>query len=1015
MLIMLVSGFVFYGQTTITGIVTDTKGLTIPGATVLAKGSSTATVTDVDGNYTINVPDGINVLVFSMMGMETQEIEIGSNTVINCVLSIMVSDLDEVVVIGYGTQKKSLVTGAISKIESDDIAKGGILQVNQALQGQSAGVVVANNSGQPGDGVSVRIRGTGTNGNAEPLYIVDGLPLSSGGLDFLSPSDIESIEVLKDAAASAIYGARGANGVVLISTKKGSKNKKFQVSYNGYFGVQNPWRKLNLLDADEYIMITNEAAVNAGQNPVFDQAMIDTLNWNTDWQDQMFNYNAPKVSHVFSFSGGSDKSSYSSSFSYFGQAGIVAKDKSDFERMTYRLNTTRDFGFLQVGSNINLAKLKVKGIAPNDHYAATSLTQALNTPPIVPVTYDDGTYATPEDFGVAMQEITNPIAMLDYLNNETNTNKLVGSVYGLFDFGKLFNVLDGLTYRVTYGGELAYVTNRGYTPEYNLDATHQNPVNKVWKNIDLYGRWNFENVISYSKELANQNITVMAGNTLYKDWFENIGGSKTDLIFDDFDHAYLDNAQDPESALVYGTYFEHTIMSYFGRVSYGLMDKYLLTATLRADGSSRFGKQNQFGYFPSVSAGWVISKESFFDGIKPIYFLKLRASWGQNGNEEIGNFNYTSLMTNTSIYYFGNTQTQYNGVQPLAIANPNLKWETSEQTDIGLDLRLFDGRVSLTSDYYIKTTKDWLITPPAMLIIGNNPPVVNGGDVRNSGVELELSLNQNMGGINMNVMFTGAFNKNEVLSIPNTEQRLVGGTGGHGQSDILFAEPGLPLGVFYALETDGVFQNWDEINAYINEDDNLIQPNAQPGDIKFVDYNNDGTINDEDRQYLGNPYPDFIGGLNLNLTWKGIDFTMFWYTAIGQQVWDATRRYDLNYANYSGDVLNRWTGDGTSDYYPRVTLSDLNNNFSTPSDFFIKDADYLRLKNLTVGYTFPQNLTSNIKVSKLRVYVSGENLLTFTKYDGLEPEIGGSPFANGIDHGIYPQARTILGGVSINF
>jgi len=1011
---LLFFGFILSAQNNITGQVTDKSGNSLPGVAVVVKGTNIASMTDLNGKYSISVPDDAKTLVFTMIGMKTQEVEITSNE-INIVMQDADIELTEVVVVGYGTVKKSLVTGAISKVSNEEISKGGNLRVNQALQGKTAGVVVSNNSGQPGDNVSVRIRGTGTNGYAEPLYIVDGLPLNSSGLDFLSPSDIESIEVLKDAAAAAIYGARGANGVVLITTKKGKKKEKFHITYDAYYGVQNPWRKLDVLDKDEYIMIINEAAVNAGLSPVFDQATIDTLVYNTDWQDQMFYYNAPKISHVLSFTGGTDVSTYSSSFSYFGQDGIVAKDKSNFERYTYRLNTTRDFGFFQLGSNLNLARLVVRGIAPNDQYSATSLIQAVNAPPIVPVKFDNGAYATPEDFGIAMQEITNPIAMLSYQNSQTSTYKFIGNVYGLFDFGKLTDFLKGLKYRVTYGGEVTYVTYRAYTPVYNLDATHQNPVDKVSNTVDLWARWNFENVVSYDKTIGNHDFTLMAGNTMYKDWHENIGGSKSDVIFDDFGHAYLDNAQDPESALIYGGYAEHTMLSYFGRINYGFRDKYLLTATLRADGSSRFGTENKFGYFPSVSAAWVISAENFMKNIKPISFLKLRASWGQNGNEEIGNFQYTSLISNQSIYYFGIDQIQYNGTQPLAIANPSLRWETSEQTDIGLDLRLFSGMLSFSTDYYIKKTKDWLLTPPAMLLIGNNPPLVNGGDVMNTGVEVEFGYNYTVGDFNFKLNLTGSYNKNEVLSIPNTEQRLVGGQGGHTHNDILYAAPGTPLGVFYAIQTDGIFQNWDEVNAYTNADGNLIQPNAQPGDFKFVDYNNDGIIDDNDRQFLGNPYPDFIGGLNLNIDWKGFDFSMFWYAALGQQVWDATMRYDLNYVNYRASILNRWTGEGTTNVYPRITYSDLNNNFSTPSDFFIKDADYVRLKYISLGYSFPKKIIKNAKLSNLRIYIAAENLFTFTKYDGFEPEIGGSTFSNGIDHGVYPQARTILGGISIGF
>ncbi len=1014
-LLVLLNFFNGISAQTITGVVTDENDTSlIPGVSVIIKGTNIGVITDLNGAFSIDISGHNPVLVFSYIGYEKQEIRIENQRNINVRLKPSSTDLDEVIVVGYGVQKKSLVTGAIAKIDGKDLSKGADLRITQAMQGKTAGVVIMNNSGQPGDFVSVRVRGVGTNGDNEPLYIIDGLPNNGYGIDYLSPEDIESIEVLKDAAASAIYGARAANGVVLITTKRGTQNQKTVVSYSGYFGWQTPWRKIGVLDKNDYTMLINEAALNAGQAPVFDQGMIDTLA-NTDWQDEMFYYNAPKMSHSISLTGGSKKFTYSSSISYFGQDGIVAKGNSNFQRVNYRLNTTGKFGLMEVGTNLNYAFIENKGISANNQYASTSLIQALNAPPIVPVYMPDGSFGTPEKYGLGMQEITNPIAMLSYLNSNSRTNKVIAGIYADFDFGELFQGLKGLKYRSQFGNEFVLVSNRSYTPIYNLDATHKTLVNTVYTGMNKYGRYNWENTLTYTKSIGVHNFSILLGHAAFKEWSENVGGSKSDLPFDEFDKAYIDNATDPQSAVIGGGYSEHTILSYFGRINYDLLDRYMLTAIFRADGSSRFGSDNKFGYFPSVSVGWIFSKENFFNSLTSVInFAKLRLSWGQNGNESIGDFRYTSVMSNQSIYYFGINKTQYNGTQPSSISNPKLKWETSEQTNVGLDLQFLNNMLYLTADYYVKKTNDWLVQAPAPLMLGNVPPVINGGDVQNTGVELELGFKQRINSFNINISVTGAYNKNKVIDIKNEEKKLYGGVGGHGQNGIIVAEVGMPLGYFSGYETDGIFQTVDEITAYA-VDGNLIQPNAVPGDLKFVDKNGDGKLNDADRVMIGNPIPDFTGGLNVNLEWNGFDFNMFWYTALGHQIWNATHRFDLNYTNYTYKYLNRWTGEGTSNDIPRVTLNDLNNNLKTASDFFVEDADFVRLKNLSIGYTLPKYITKFAKISKFRIFIVVENLLTFTKYSGFDPEIGGGIFGNGIDHGIYPQAKSFLFGINLTF
>lgn len=999
----------------IKGVVTSADdGQMLPGVSVVVKGTTMGTMTDQNGYYSLNNVPANSTLVFSFVGMKTKEVLVTESNTVNVNLASDVSVIDEVVVIGYGTQKKSLITGAITKVDGEDLRKAADMRVTQSLQGKTAGVVISSISGQPGENISMRIRGAGTNGDAEPLYIIDGLPMSGAGTDFLSSNDIESVEILKDAASCAIYGARGANGVVLITTKTGKTNSKMTVTYDGYYGVQNPWKKISVLNSHEYAMLINEASINAGLSPRFSQSDIEGFTADTDWQDEMFNYNAPKQNHSLSFTGGSDKMEYSSSINYFNQDGIVAKGKSNFKKISYRLNAGGTFGMLKFGGNVNIANIINRGIAANDHFGL-SLDQALNMPPIIPVKFSDGSWATPESYGIGLQEITNPVALLSYNNSKTRTFKFIGGVYGEVDFGKAAAFLKGLTFRTSFGGEYALVNYNSYSPEYYLDAMHFNTTDDVSKSLTIYSRWNFENVLSYVKSINDNNFSVILGTTAFKDMTEGMYGSKSVLIFDDFGHAYLDNATDPESAVVTGGYSEHTVASLFGRANYDFKNRYMLSATLRRDGSSRFGSENKYGYFPSASIGWVISREDFMANLSDIIDnLKLRASWGQNGNENIGDFGYTSVMGYSNIYYFGSNKTQVNGAQPVKIANPSLKWETSEQTNFGFDLSTLKSSLTVTFDYYIKTTKDWLVTAPVPMLVGNSAPTINGGSVRNSGIEIAVSYKKQVGDLFVNASVNGAFNKNEVLDIKNSEKRLQDGSGGFGQSGILFAEIGTPMGVFYGVKTDGIFQSQADIDAY-TKDGEKIQPSAVPGDIKFVDANGDGTISDEDRQQIGNPFPKFTGGLNLNLDWKGFDLNMFVYAALGQDIYDATRRYDMVLSNYRADWLNRWTGPGTSNYYPRVTMTDNNSNMQTVSDFYVHDGSFVRLRNIALGYTLPENVLKAMKINKIRVYVAAENLLTFTKYLGFDPEIGGSVFSNGIDHGIYPQPRTFMTGINVTF
>jgi TonB-dependent starch-binding outer membrane protein SusC len=1024
LLMCLILSVNLFAQQTVKGRVEDTSGNPMVGVTVVIKGTTAGTLTDNEGAFSLQNVAQNKVLVFSFIGMKSQEVVYSGQPSLLVKMEDETQSIDELVVVGYGSQKKSLVTGAITKVDGEDLQKTSSLRINQALQGKTAGVVISNSSGQPGDFVSVRIRGVGSNGNNEPLYIVDGLPTNGYGIDYLNSSDIESVEVLKDAASAAIYGSRGGNGVVLITTKKGKKSEKFSVSYDGYYGIQNPWHTIDVLGAEDYMNAINESFTNSGTKPEklpFTDARRDTINWDTNWQEEMLNRNAAKQSHVISLTGGSATSTYASSLSYYKQEGIVAKGNSKYERFAYRLNTTRQFGIMTVGSNINLANIDSKSVGANDTYDGSALVQALNMPPVCPVKFDDGSWATPSSFGFGMQEISNPIALLSYRNQQTVTRKAIANVYADFDFGELFEVLAGLKFRTSYNYEYSNVHYRSFTPLYNLDATHKSTVSSVSVNDDHYYRWNIDNTLTYTKSIGDHNFTLLAGHSAFRDNHESLDGTKSNVIFEDFEHAYLDNATDPTSAITNGTYEDHTLLSYFGRIDYDFANRYMLTATLRRDGSSRFGSANKFGYFPSVSAGWVISRENFFPQTDAVNFMKVRASWGQNGNEEIGNFGYISTMSSNLVYYFGLNQDQYNGILPSKIANPSLKWETSEQSNIAFDFGFFQNKLTATLDLYTKTTKDWLLVAPVPMLVGNFAPTINGGKLNNKGIELEIGYKVKAGDFSIDMKLTGAFNQSEVLDIPNTEKVLSGGTGGFGQANIIRFEVGQPAAFFWGYKTAGIFQNKDQIDNHVTIDSagvsHKLQSMAKPGDVIFVDSNKDGYLTDADRVNLGNANPDFTGGLNLSVDWKGIDLNMFWYAALGQETWMALRRYDQPYSNYTQEVYDgRWNGEGTSNKYPRLAKTDGNQNWKTASDLSVYNSSYGRLRNLTLGYTFPKTLTRKVKIENLRVYVMGENLITLTKYPGYDPEIGNTDvFGSGIDHGVYPQSKTITFGMNITF
>ena len=1010
----------FAQNITIKGTVQDaeTKEALI-GATIFVKGTSTGTTSDFDGSFAVNVSNTNDTLEISYTGYDSQLFPLNGQTTINALMGQSTNILDQVVVIGYGSQKKREVTGATAQVTAEEITSTPTLRVEQALQGRTAGVQVTNQSGQPGEEPTVRIRGVGTTGNAKPLYIVDGLPV--GGIDYLNPGDIETIDVLKDAASAAIYGARAANGVILITTKSG-KEGKLNMSYSTYFGIQNVSKRLDMLNASQYKMLMNEGASNAGLSEPFDLEEPSSID--TDWQDVLFEKNAPLVSHQLAFTGGNKKSTFASTLSYFSQEGIIGGPKSTFDRYTARINSTHKVNsFITFGNNLAYTHLNRRGIGSNQSFNG-ALSSALNLDPLTPVyetdpdVLNEAPYSTEpvvtdtegNIFGISNNvgaEVVNPLALIQTNTLETRKDELVGNVYGVFE------PIKNLKFKTSLGVDLAYVIDDSYRPLFYLNGAQLN-VDKtsVNKRIDRYFTWQWENTVSYEKSFGEHKVTGLLGTTATEFNFENLFGFNTDVPLTDPDNVYLDQATDT-LWMSSGAASHSSLFSIFGRLNYNFNDKYSVSAVIRRDGSSKFGANNRFGIFPSVGAAWIISEEGFMPDWSFLDLLKLRASWGINGNQEIGDYQFVSIINQGRGYTFGGGRDV--GASPLYIENQDIRWEEAEQINVGIDAGFFDNRLQLALDFYNKTTSGLLERIPIPGHVGNDGPIANVGSVENKGVELALSWrSKTKRGLRYSVGINGAYNKNEMTFIGNAEKVIIGASWAIAGA-VTRSEEGLPISYFWGYKTDGIFQNQTEVFQYINSSGDLLQAQAKPGDVRFVDVNGDGIINDMDRTQIGNPYPDFTFGINGSLDFKRFDFSIFLNGTYGNEIFNGMQRQDLRYTNRPTSILDRWTGAGTSDDIPRYTWIDANNNYRV-SDLYIEDGSHIRVKNIQLGYSIPTNFLSKIKATEWRVYVSAENLFTFTRYSGFDPEIGAlSSFDIGIDRAIYPQARTYRFGLTLTF
>lgn len=1009
---LLLSGSVWAQTVKVSGTIANQRTASgLSGATITVKGTTRSTTADDAGRFTIDAAPG-EVLVITSVGYTPREVKVDGAGTVAVQLQEAENRMEEVVVIGYGTQKRRLVTGSNLSVRGEDIQRQSTTSALQALQGQAPGVQITAASGQPGSGTNVVIRGKGTIGNASPLYIVDGV--YTNDISYLNPADIQSIDVLKDAASAAIYGSQAANGVILVTTRTGRANQKAQVTLDAFYGVQNPPRKAQLLNAREYATIQNEAAVNSGKAPYFTNEQIANLPVNTNWLDQMFVKNAPTQNYVLGVQGGGGGSTYSTSLSYTGQQGIVGgKSLSNFERYTFRINSEHNLyqNIIKLGQHLTFNYQENNGIGVGNQYN-NALRAAFNTSPFVPM-YDSLGNFYDNSNSTWYNGEANPYAAMYYGNqNRNNNQRLFGDIYVQVE------PIKGLRFRSSMGVNYYASENRSFTPIYRLSIYSFNNNTVATQGMGRNRNIQFDNLLSYTFKVGGQhNFETMVGNTAIRTTGSGIFGSNRNLVFSDLEHAWLSNATNTEGTLmsITGSPYEEALASYFGRVQYNYNEKYLFNATFRADGSSRFAPGSRWGYFPSVSLGWVATRERFLENVEWLNFLKLRASWGQVGNQNITNNQYLAPVSfNNATYTFGNAEgTLIPGAYPSRLGNPDLKWETSEQTNLGFDATL-NRNINVTFDYYVKNTKDWLLVAPVLATAGADAPYINGGNVRNEGVELAINYRNRVGEFNYSVGVNGAYNKNRIGNIPTLDQII------HGNNNALFdnslefyrAQNGFPVGYFWGLKTDGVFQTEEEVRAF-SKGGQLVQPNAQPGDVRFVDLNGDGIINDADRTMIGDPNPDFTFGLSLNADYKGFDFSLLAAGVAGNEIVQSWRNHANARANYSAAILDRWVGPGSSNRMPRVTED--NRNWTQFSDLFIHKGDFLRINNITVGYDFAKVLQKPF-LSKVRLYASVLNLYTFTNYNGMDPEIGyGESFSSGVDLGYYPRPRTLMVGANIRF
>ena len=1052
-------------QGVVRGTVTDEAGEPVIGATVKVQGSNEGAITDFEGNYSVKAASNAT-LSFSYVGYVPQEVNVGGRSTINVTMAEDNTTLNDVVVIGYGTMKKKLVTGATVQVKGEDIAKLNTTNALEAMQSSTPGVQITQSSTQPGKGYKVYIRGIGTTGSASPLYVIDGV--AGGSLDGINPNDIESIDVLKDAASAAIYGARAANGVILVTTKQG-KAGKIELSYNGAIGWSNAYKRPQVLNAQQYMTIIDEYTFNtSGQKMDWQgfvpQDILTRINsgWTgTDWWGAFENKNALQNNHSVTLTGGTDRSKFAMSYTYTGNEGIMGADMASYyKRHTVRINSdhvllrVKDFDAITIGENVSIGYTKSHDLAEDGMYWSY-IHSLLQTCPFVPqYAYNGDNYAY-QDFngnvtygqGWNSSLFSNPWENLEKggFNSQAESRNINTSATVF----AVIQPIKGLRFRSQFNYNWGSGAYRNYNePRSSGYGNATSPIYSVSQSAWLNTNWSIENTLTYDLPIFNgHKISAMVGQSYQSTaWSTNISGSNKVnwgeqlATLKGWDSAWLSNVKlvnATDATLTGNPNDEEYLASWFGRVSWDYNETYMATATLRYDGSSIFTDGKRWGWFPSISAGWVMSNEPFMESTKSwLDFFKLRASWGQNGNCAISKYQYLATIAlsgdaGEAGYKFGSdlatsvAGSPNVGAYANIVPNPDLTWETSEQLDFGFDARLLDNRLGVNFDWYRKTTKDWLITGPQIAIYGTNPAAINGGDVQNTGVELALTWNDRIGSdFRYNVGVNFATNKNKVTRIANDNHYINGPTGvlSQGTDYIYRAEEGKPIGYFYGMSYSGIWQNQDQINA-ARLAGKAVLDGAQPGDMIWDDWNGDGVITfaegaDCDRHEIGNPNPDIMLGINLGCTWKGFDFAINGAGAFGMQIMRSYRSFsDAPYQNYDTSILERWVGDGSTNTQPHITSTG-SENVNWVSTRYMENADYFKIKTVTLGYDF-KNVWKNCPFQQLRLYVQAQNLVTFTGYSGLDPEVGntagGSGWASGIDLGLYPPSRTYLIGASIKF
>ena len=981
---MLLPMCMFAQQITVQGVVKDQTGETVIGASVMEKGTTNGTITGIDGDFSLNMsPNG--TLVVSFVGYKTQEVQVKGQKQLQVVLSEDAEMLDEVVVIGYGTMKKSDLTGAVSSIGNKDIKDSPVSNLGQAIQGKISGVQIVD-AGKPGDNVSIKIRGLGSINNCDPLVVIDGVPTDLG-LSSLNMADVERLDVLKDASATAIYGSRGANGVVMITTKRGTEGKgKLAVSAN--YSFQNATNVPSLLNAAQYAELSNDMMVNSGRNPNPEWANPSELGAGTDWMDELLRTGVMQ-NYTVSYSGGNEKSHYYVSGGFLDQSGIVKS--VNYRRFTFQSNSDAQvLKWLKFSNNITFS-------ADTKKSGSYNIGDALKALPIYPVKNEDGSWSGPDGNSEWYGSTRNPIGPTELNKSQTDGYNFLANLTAELTFTKW------LKFKSTFGYDAKFWFIDNFTPKYNWKPTPTEETSR-YKSDNKSFTYLWDNYFLFDHTFAEKHrVGLMAGMSAQWNTNDYLNAQKNVFMFDNVHE--MDNGE--EMYAIGGNETEWALLSYMARVNYSYEDRYLLTATIRRDGSSRFGKKHRWGTFPSVSVAWRASQEKWFPKNDYINDLKVRAGYGVTGSQaSVGNYSYLASY-NTSVYPFGISSGNQTALVSSTLANPYIHWEEVAQTNIGFDASLFNSRVMFSFDAYLKETRDMLVKASIPITSGfedTTTTYTNAGKVRNQGIEMSLHTINLTGELGWETNLTATYNKNKIKDLNSDVPYYINQIN---NSYVTMLAKDYPINVFYGYVTDGIFQNQSEVNTH------AVQPGAEPGDIRFRDLNNDGVINDSDRTVIGNPNPSWLFSMNNSLSYKGFELSVFLQGIAGNKIYNANNIDNTGMAaayNQTTDVLKRWQGEGTSNSMPRAVFGDPNQN-TRVSDRFVENGSYLRLKNITLSYTFPKQWLQKAQIENARLSLSCENVATITGYSGFDPEVG----INGIDQNSYPISRTFSLGLNFNF